>query len=59
MMTVRDLRKAIEGVDDTLPVTVRATDGDDFVCAPLVGIGVEIAHDENETVFLALDAGSS
>ena len=55
-MTAGELRKALEGVADETPVTIRAedTEGNTF-CGGIVCAGIERAHDEDETVHFAID----
>jgi hypothetical protein len=62
MMTVGDLRKALEGVADNMEIVVRAyqeeegTGCDIELCVGLVTVAVEYAHDEDDTPYFALDA---
>lgn len=57
-MTVGELRKMLEGVDDKLEVMIRAWDDDnDYCSAPDTAIGGEVqhAHDEDDTPYFAID----
>lgn len=55
-MTVGELRKALEGIADDTPVTIRTedTEGNTFA-GGIVCAGVERAHDEDETIHFAID----
>ncbi len=57
-MTVGELRKMLEDVDDKLEVMIRAWDDDNDYCnTPSTEISGEVqyAHDENDTPFFAID----
>jgi hypothetical protein len=55
-LTVGDLRKALQDVPDETEIVVRASGEDEDLACPLMGAELETSHDEDETVFLALDA---
>lgn len=58
-MTVGELRKMLEGVDDKLDVMIRAWDDEDtdYCSAPDTAISGEVqyAHDEDNTPYFAID----
>jgi hypothetical protein len=55
-MTVGQLRKALDGLVDDMPVTVRASDDDNDFCGGIKCTVIERAHDEDETVHFCIDA---
>lgn len=60
-MTVAELRALIADVPDGLQVVVRASDddADQWITGDVLHVGVEHAHDEDGTAFLAIDAGAA
>ncbi len=60
VMTVGDLRRALEGVPDDLYIVVRGMDedGDDFI-GELQSAGPQRSHSEGEELYFALDAASN
>ena len=56
-LTVGDLRKAIADAPDSAEIVVRAWDDEGVeLCVPLMGAEIEYAHDEDDTLYFALDA---
>ncbi len=54
-MTVGELRKLLEGVDDALEIVIRAWDDENDYCGTPSGAEVQHAHDEDDTPFFAID----
>jgi hypothetical protein len=56
-MTVGELRMLLNGIDDSLEVTIRtfADDGHSY-CGGVSSVHQEYAHDDEETLFLAIDS---
>ncbi len=55
--TVGELRAALHGLLDDMTVTVRVSNADgDSICGGIVALGIERAHDEDETVHFCIDA---
>ncbi len=56
-MNVRELREVLKGVSGDTKIIVRAIDDSGYsICADLVEAAIDVAHDDEGTLFLALDA---
>lgn len=54
-MKVGELKRRLAHVDDELDVVVRAWDDDNDYCGTVSGVAVQMAHDEDSTLYLAID----
>lgn len=58
-LTVGQLKLALAGHRDDMPVVVRARDDDEnSICGGILVAEVEHAHDEDDTPFFAIDVSS-